>query len=170
MHIGDKPIVLISKDDVEDIDLENITSIDYSNLYGEAVTISALIAKVGIWKAQAEKNLGKAEFELDIYESAFKKKLRGEAQVSGGKFTIDGEDIKLTESSLKEAVILDHTFIEKQNEILELKHDAAVIDNLMWALQGKSSKLNNITMKVTPQEFVSELVEGKVNTIYIKKF
>ena len=39
---GDKTIVLIETEGDEEIFLDDITKIDYSNLYGEATTISAL--------------------------------------------------------------------------------------------------------------------------------
>ena len=58
---GDKTIVLHSPDTDEDIELDEITTINYSNLYGEAVTISALLNKVGMWKAEYERKAKEAK-------------------------------------------------------------------------------------------------------------
>ena len=57
----DKTIVLISSDEDEEINLEEVTTINYSNLYGEAVTISALLNKVGMWKADYERKAKEAK-------------------------------------------------------------------------------------------------------------
>ena len=57
----DKTIVLISPDADEEIYLEDITSINYSNLYGEVVTIPALLNKIGEWKAEYERKAREAK-------------------------------------------------------------------------------------------------------------
>jgi hypothetical protein len=44
-----------------------------------------------------------------------------------------------------------------------------MLDALQWAVQDKSKKLNNLLKPVTPTEFLNELVEGEVNSFFIKK-
>lgn len=169
IHLGEKPILLISKDFDEEIDLDQLTSIDYSNLYGEAVTVSALLNKVGMLKALAEKHYNESKLDCDIFEAQYKKDLRSEARTSGGTFVIDSIEIKLTEKSLEEAVLCNPLYKKKRKEIIESKKDLDLLDSLFWAISSKDKKLNNIVKSVTPEEFFSQLVEGKVNTITIKK-
>lgn len=95
--------------------------------------------------------------------------MRREANLSGGKFTIDGESVKLTEKSLEDAVILDVKYQTVSKEIIEAKRDLDMLDSLFWSVQDKSKKLNNILKPVTPEEFVSELIEGEINLLFIKK-
>ena len=47
IHLNDKPIVLIYGDLDEEINVDEITKIDYSNLYGESVTISVILNRIG---------------------------------------------------------------------------------------------------------------------------
>lgn len=170
VHIGDKTIVLLSRDFEEDIDLDSITSIDYSNLYGEAVTVSALLNKIGMLKSDAESCYAEEKLSCDIYEASLKKDYRAQALRKGGKVVIDGEEIKITDKSLEDLVFSDKEFQIKKRSVISAKRVLDYLDSIYWAIQAKDKKLNNILPKVTPQEFVNELIEGEINTFYIKKF
>ena len=56
-----------------------------------------------------------------------------------------------------------------QKTLVKKKKHLAEIDSLYWALQSKDRKLNNLVPKVTPEEFLDNLVEGEINTFIIKK-
>lgn len=169
VHIGNYPLILISKESDDNINIDELTSINYSNLYGEAATVSALLNKVGMWKSEAEAYYQTKVLERNVFEASLKKQLRREANLNGGKFILEGESIKLTEKSLEDAVILDIKYQEMSKEIIEAKRDLDMVDSLFWAIQDKSKKLNNILKPVTPEEFVSELIEGEINLLLIKK-
>ena len=165
VHFNDVPVTLVTNGFEDTVDIDKLTSIEYSNLYGEAVTVSALLNKVGLLRAEAEKKVAECKLEKEVYEAQTKKEWRREANRNGGKFTLaleDGEveEIKLSEKALDEALLLDEDY---QNLCI------AYIDALQWAVQDKSKKLNNLLKPVTPTEFLGELVEGKVNSFFIKK-
>ena len=42
VHFNDVPVTLVTNGFEETVDIDKLTSIDYSNLYGEAVTVSAV--------------------------------------------------------------------------------------------------------------------------------
>lgn len=169
IHIGEFPIALISEDFEETLDIDQICQIDYSNLYGEAVTIPALINKVGMMKSQAESDYSKAKLECEIYESKLRKSIRVESSKNSGKFLIGDDWVKLTEKSIDEAVYLDEEYQELRTILIDTKKNLDVLDSLYWAVGNKSKKLDNLVKQVTPSEFIDELVEGKVNTFLIKK-
>ncbi|NCB03017.1 MAG: hypothetical protein EOM67_12745, partial [Spirochaetia bacterium] len=52
--IGDKIIVLKQEEFDTDINMDDITQIQYDNLYGEIVTVSALMNRIGILKAMVD--------------------------------------------------------------------------------------------------------------------
>lgn len=170
IHVGVHPIVIHSEDINEELDLDRITSIDYSNLYGEAVTVSALLNKVGIWKAIAEKSYNESIIKRDYIEAEQRSLLRRQAINNAGKFTVEREEIKLTERALDEAILLDKRVQKAKKDVLECKKDLDLLDSLFWAVQDKSKKLNNLIKQVTPEEFIKELIEGEINTFIIKKF
>lgn len=169
VHFNDVPVTLVTNGFEETVDIDKLTSIDYSNLYGEAVTVSALLNKVGLLRAEAERAVSEKKLEKEVYEADMKKGWRREANRNGGKFTIEDEEIKLSEKALDEALLLDEDYQKLCLEYIEAQENFSVLDALQWSVQDKSKKLNNLLKPVTPQEFLSELVEGKVNSFLIAK-
>lgn len=169
VHVGDKPVVLVFSEFDDEINVDNITSIDYSNIYGEAVTVSALLNKVGMLKAEAERIYQEKKLDCDIFEANLKKDWRREAATEGGKFTVGDEMIKLTEKSLEDAVLIDKGFEIKKKNVIKSKRDVDLLDSLFWSVSSKDKKLNNLLKATTPKEFYDELIEGKINTFVIKK-
>lgn len=169
VHFNDVPVTLITNGFEDTVDIDRLTSIDYSNLYGEAVTVSALLNKVGLLRAEAERAVSEKKLEKEVYEADMKKGWRREANRNGGKFTIEDEEIKLSEKALDEALLLDEDYQKLCLEYIEAQKNFNVLDALQWSVQDKSKKLNNLLKPVTPQEFLGELVEGKVNSFLIAK-
>lgn len=169
VHFNDVPVTLQTNGFEDTVDIDRLTAIDYSNLYGEAVTVSALLNKVGLLRAEAERAVSEKKLEKEVYEADMKKGWRREANRNGGKFTIEDEEIKLSEKALDEALLLDEDYQKLCLEYIEAQKNFSVLDALQWSVQDKSKKLNNLLKPVTPQEFLSELVEGKVNSFLIAK-
>lgn len=68
-HFANVPVELETNGFDGRIDIDRLTSINYENLFGEAVTVSALLNKVGILRAEAEKAVAEKKLEKDIYEA-----------------------------------------------------------------------------------------------------
>ena len=51
------------------IDIDQLTSIDTGNLYVEAVTVSALLNKVGLLRAEAEQALAEKKLDMEVCET-----------------------------------------------------------------------------------------------------
>lgn len=160
IHLGDKPVLLKFKEFEDEVDVDKLTSIDYSNLYGEAVTCSALLNQIGLLKAEAEKTYAENKLEFDIYEAEIRKKIRKEYSSNG---------LKLTEKNLDEEVTLDKGWRVMKKNVIAAKRDLDFIDSLYWAIQSKDKKLSVLTKGVTPEELYNEIVEGTINNIVIKK-
>ena len=75
----------------------------------------------------------------------------------------------MSEKSLDEALYLDEAYQELCVEYIDAQKNFGMLDALQWAVQDKSKKLNNLLKPVTPTEFLNELVEGEVNSFFIKK-
>lgn len=169
IHIDDNPLELIMADFDSEINVDEITSIDYSNLFGEAVTISTLLNRIGILKARAEAIYAEKKLEFDIYEATQRKRLRREAAMNSNYFKVDDQQIKLTENSLEEAIIIDEGWQVNKKNVIKANETLEKINALYWALGSKDKKLSTIMKPVTPEEFFNEIIEGKVNGILIKK-
>lgn len=169
IHIDDNPIELVMADFDSEINVDEITSIDYSNLFGEAVTVSTLLNRIGILKARAEAIYAEKKLEFDIYEANQRKRLRREAAMNSNYFKVDDQQIKLTENSLEEAIIIDEGWQVNKKNVIKAQETLNKCDSIYWAVQSKDRKLSVIMKPTTPEEFMNELVEGKVNGIIIKK-
>lgn len=160
--IEDKLIVLKYKDfDSDGIDLDQITQIDYSNLFGEIVTISSLLNRIGILRAQVENILNDFKLETSIFESQKRKDIVRENLAIGNK--------KPSEGALDDEVNTNREVIAMRKHLNELQRDFNYIDAVYWAIQSKDKKLSVLMKGVTPEEFANGIVDGVVNTFYIKK-
>jgi hypothetical protein len=160
MHIDGKPVTMVFKNFEDDLDLDKLTSIDYSNLYGEAVTVPALMNQVGILKAEAEKIYASKKMELEVFEAELRQRIRKEATTTAQK---------ITENGVNESVEIDKGYQIKKKNMINSKYNLDVMDSLFWAISAKDKKLNNLVKGVTPSELIEELHEGTINNILIKK-
>lgn len=173
IHIGDRPITL-KHDDIEDVvNVDSLTKIDTSNIFGEAVTVTAAVNRVGLMKAEVESNLAGLKLDCRIYENNYRSNLRKQSSKSGGSYIIkvDSEEVsvKLTEKALETCYESEPEWIELKREIIRAERNFNSLDALYWAIQDKSKKLNGFISNTTPEEFVDGLIEGKVNGILISK-
>ena len=143
VHFNDVPVTLVTNGFEDTVDIDKLTSIEYSNLYGEAVTVSALLNKVGLLRAEAEKKVAECKLEKEVYEAQTKKEWRREANRNGGKFTLaleDGEveEIKLSEKALDEALLLDEDYQNLCIAYIDAQKNFSVLDALQLAVQDKA--------------------------------
>lgn len=153
----------------EEVDVDEICKIDYTNLFGESITVSALLNRIGLLRAEAEEISKRKKFEAEIYEAEIRKTFRRDSIENGGKIKIGEEYIKMTEKALDEAILLDKGYqIKMKNRFLSEKN-FQFMDSLFWSISDKSKKLNHMLPNLKPEEFENELIEGKINGFYLKK-
>jgi len=173
IHVGDKPITLEHENIDSTINVDDLTKIDTSNIFGEAVTISAAVNRIGLLKSEIEARMAHLKLERKIYEGTFKAKLRKQASNDSGYYTvkIDDEDvrIKATEKALETCFETDDKWIQLQRDFIKAEKNFNALSSLYWACQDKSRKLNGLVSGTTPEDFVAGMIEGKVNGILIRK-
>ncbi len=173
INVGGQEITLYHDNMDSSINVDDLTKIDVGNIYGDAVTISAAVNRIGLIKAEVEALVGETKLEYKIYEGQFKAKLRKQAANNGGFYTIriDNDDVKIkaTEKALETSFETDERWIELKKAFITAEKNFNSLSSLYWACQDKSRKLNTLVNGVTPSEFVSEMIEGKINGILIQK-
>jgi len=173
IHIGDNPIILEHADLDSTINVDDLTRIDTSNIFGEAVTISAAVNRIGLLKAEVEAVMAETKLEIKIFQGHFISKLRKQASEASGfyKVRVDNEDvkIKLTEKGLETSYETDPGWVKLQKKFIQAEKNFNALGSLYWAAQDKARKLNGLVSGTTPAEFISELIEGKINGILISK-
>lgn len=162
---GDRTITLVFREFDDEINIDELTAIDYSNLYNELLTIPTLMNRVGILKADADNRYAQEKLSLAIYEATQEERYRKEL------VTRSGDKVKpATVSQLANAVTLDQGVQLRRKKLIRLAKEAAYMDSLYWAVKSKEQKLNKIgeKMPLTPEDFEREITEGVWNGILIK--
>jgi len=154
----------------DEVDMDEWTTIDYSNLYAEMITIPALMNRVGILKAQAERSAAHTKLSCKIAEAEkwghYKKELKTVGAYANGAPKMQWA----TKDEIDAAVTLDEEIINQRKRVIRYDKEAGYLDALYWAVKAKEKKLDKIVegMRISPEDFEKELVEGKVNGIFIK--
>lgn len=173
IHVGSNPIILEHDNIDSTINVDDLTTIDTSNIFGEAVTISAAVNRIGLLKAEVEAKMAEAKLEEKIYVAGFISKLRKQASQNGGKYKIkvgkEDVEVKLTEKALDSSYETDKNWIELKNNYIKAEKNFNMLSSLYWACQDKSRKLNSLVNGTTPDDFVEGMIEGKINGILIQK-
>ena len=160
--VGDKIVTLTYNDWDTDIDIDQVTQIDYANLYGEIVTISAFYNRIGILKAEVDNTFEEYKLDCQVFESQVRKKFVSDRLSIGDK--------KPSEAVIDDEANTNPDVIKKRKRLAQLKRDCDYVNALYWAIQSKDRKLSVLMKSVTPEEFANSIIEGVVNSFHIKKF
>lgn len=164
---GDKIFKLHFQEFDTDIDIDSLTQIDYNNIYAELITISSLLNRIGIWKAEADNAYALAKLDTDIYEAKQSEYYRKSLKRT------ERDKVKWpTKDEVANAVTLDESVQNRRKRVLRLKKESEYIDATYWAVKDKAKKLDKISekMQLTPADFTRELITNKINGILIKAY
>lgn len=166
----DKIINLYFEEIDENIDIDELTVIDYNNLFAEIITIPALMNRVGLWKAESEAAYAECKLDINIYEAQtaeyFRRKLVTLETDTKGK----SKKKYPTKDEVDNSVMLDEQVQLRKKKLIRLQKEVAMMDSLYWAVKSKEMKLNKLieSANIVPEDFVGELVTKKWNGVLIK--
>jgi hypothetical protein len=166
--LPDKTVTLNFESFDTDLDLDDLTSIHYEDLYGELVTISTLLNKVGLLKADVEEAVKNHDFELSILRAEkmeyYRKQLTTERPYAKGV----GTKVEAPSGTeVENNVMMDQAYKIKYRQNITMHKNKEYVESLYWSLKSKDDKLNNLSKSVTPEEFQTGIITGKINTIMI---
>ena len=76
---------------------------------------------------------------------------------------------EIDDTSVEEELLTSKDYKIKKQEVYKAKKDFGILDALFWALQSKDKKLSVLLKGITPEDFEENIIEGKINEIFIKK-
>lgn len=162
IQIGGNTYKLIFDNFDEDVDIDSLLKIDYSNLIGELVTFPVILNRFGILLAEAESQVAENKLNMDVYEAKTKEKLRIElAEQNNGKAP--------TVEALNNAVVSNKAYQAMKRKYIEVVKTRDYINSIFWAVKDKSEKLNKLSLSIQPGDLSDSVIEGKVNNVLIKK-
>ena len=151
--------------------IDDLTLVDGSNLYGEAATISSVMVRVGLQKDELSKMDASLKYKVRQLENDITTSKRVEAHKNSNKYsmTVGGEVIyvKATEKALDTCFMSDPEWKKGMSELIELEGDLAKFETLYWGVKSKDKKLNNFMSGVNPDYFSERCIEGTYNGITI---
>lgn len=162
IQIGNKSYKLLFDDFDEDVDIDSLLKIDYSNLIGELTTFPVILNRFGILLAEAESQVAETKLNMDVYEAKTKEKLRVElAEQNNGKSP--------TVEALNNAVVSNKAYQAMKRKYIEVVKTRDYINSIFWAVKDKSEKLNKLSLSIHPGDLSDSVIEGKVNSVLIKR-
>lgn len=161
-------VKLLFPDFSTEIDVDEITSIDYHNLFAEIITIPALMNRVGLWKAEADNMYDAYKLEVEVKEAQlyeyYSRNLIEDRINSSGT----SQKKYPTGDTLNSAIARDELRVNMRKKLIRLKKEADYLDSFYWSVKSKETKLNNLSHTLTPEDMQVDLVDKKFNDILIK--
>ena len=162
IQIGGNTYKLIFDNFDEDVDIDSLLKIDYSNLIGELVTFPVILNRFGILLAEAESQVAETKLNMDVYEAKTKERLRIElAEQNNGKAP--------TVEALNNAVLSNKAYQAMKRKYIEVVKTRDYINSIFWAVKDKSEKLNKLSLSIQPGDLSDSVIEGRVNNVLVKK-
>lgn len=146
----------------EDIDIDSLLKIDYSNLIGEIITFPVIVNRFGNLLAEAESQVAEKKLTLEVFEAKLKERLRNQlSEQNGGK--------NPSVDQLNTAVLTEKSFQAMKKGFIESQKNRDYIQSIFWSAKDKSGKLDKLSLSIQPGDINESLISGKVNNIVIKK-
>ena len=162
IQIGGNTYKLIFDNFDEDVDIDSLLKIDYSNLIGELVTFPVILNRFGILLAEAESQVAETKLNMDVYEAKTKERLRIElAEQNNGKAP--------TVEALNNAVVSNKAYQAMKRKYIEVVKTRDYINSIFWSVKDKSEKLNKLSLSIQPGDLSDSVIEGRVNNVLVKK-
>lgn len=162
IQIGNKSFKLMFEDFDEELDIDSLLKIDYSNLIGEIITFPVIVNRFGILLAEAESQAAEAKLNLEVFEAKTKERLRIElAERNGGKSP--------TVEALNNAVVSNKAYQAMRKKLIEAQKTRDYINSIFWSSKDKSDKISILlkSSEITLENSVS--LDKEINGVYIKK-
>jgi len=162
IQVKDKSYKLLFDNFDEDMEVDSLLKIDYSNLIGELITFPVIVNRFGNLLAEAESQVSEAKLNLEIFEAKTKEKLRIElAAQNGGR--------NPTVENLNNAVVSNKAYQALRRKMIEVQKNRDYINSIFWSAKDKSEKLNKLSLSIQSSELSDSVIEGRVNNVLIKR-
>lgn len=161
VKIGDKTYTLLIRPFDEDVEVDDLLRIDYSNLIGEMVTFPVVVNRIGIMLAEAESAVSERKLNLEILEAKTKERLRIQLAESNGKAP--------TVEALNNAVIQEPAYQAMRKSLINAQKTRDYLNSVFWSAKDKSNKLDRLSLTIQAGDIPEEVIEGRVNNVIIRR-
>lgn len=161
IQVGETTYKLLFDDFDEDMDIDSLLKIDYSNIIGELVTFPVIVNRFGNLLAEAESKVSESKLNLEVFEAKTKERLRNElAEANGGK--------NPTVEALNNALLMNKSYQALRKQFIEVQKTRDYINSIFWSAKDKSDKISTL-LKSSEITLETELMENRINGVLIKR-
>ena len=161
IQIGENTYQLRFDEFDEEMDIDALLRIDYTNLIGEMVTFPVIVNRFGNMLAEAESKVAEVKLNIDILEAKLKERFRIElSEANGGK--------NPTVDALNNSILLDKAYQVMRKKYVETQKQRDYINSIFWSCKDKSDKIS-ILVKSSDITMNTDLSEAKINNVLVKK-
>lgn len=160
VKIGDKTYTLLIKAFDDEIEIDDLLRIDYSNLIGEMVTFPVIVNRIGIMLAEAESAVSERKLNLEVFEAKMKERLRTQLAETNGKAP--------TVEALNNAVLQESAYQTMRKSLINAQKTRDYLNSIFWSSKDKSDKISALMRNYEIGEEV-DLSEQRINNVLIKK-
>lgn len=157
-NFGERVISFKVGDFEEDLDLDKLLKIDYSNLFAEIVTFPVVVNRLGLLAAEMDNLVKNAKLNLDVFEAKERNRIRSNWE-GAKKPTIDEVDSSL---------ICNPKYILKTKNYNELIRDKEYLYVVYQSAKDKSEKLNKLSLQIKPGDMDESIIQNQINKVYFK--
>ncbi len=162
IQVGETTYKLLFDDFDEDMDIDSLLKIDYSNIIGELVTFPVIVNRFGNLLAEAESKVSESKLNLEVFEAKTKERLRNElAEANGGK--------NPTVEALNNALLMNKSYQALRKQFIEIQKTRDYVNSIFWSAKDKTSKIEKLSLTVQNGDIPDSVIEGRVNNVLIKK-
>jgi hypothetical protein len=139
--VGDgKQVTLRWREFNEEVDLDKILVIDYTELIAETLTFPVIMNKFGFLLADIQNKLSSAKVDFEVFEAKKKQEIRNEFVEQGSKFTINQVD---------EALVQDKVWQIKKKQLIKTQKNLDYVNSVYWSAKEKLTLLQKISVNIT---------------------
>lgn len=145
----------------EEVDIDDLLKIDYSNIVGEMVTFPVIVNRVGIMLAEAESSVSEKKLNLEVFEAKTKERLRTELAETNGKAP--------TVEALNNAVLQESAYQTMRKSLIKAQKTRDYLNSIFWSMKDKSNKLDRLSLTIQNDDIPEQVLEGRVNSVTVKR-
>lgn len=161
VKIGDKTYTLLIKAFDDDVEVDDLLQIDYSNLIGELVTFPVIVNRIGIMLAEAESAVSEKKLNLEVFEAKMKERLRTQlAEINGKAPTVE---------ALNNAVLQEPSYQAMRKNLINAQKTRDYLNSVFWSAKDKSNKLDRLSLTIQAGDIPEEVLEGRVNSVILRR-
>ncbi len=161
VKIGDKTYTLLIKAFDDEVEVDDLLQIDYSNLIGELVTFPVIVNRIGIMLAEAESAVSEKKLNLEVFEAKMKERLRTQLAETNGKAP--------TVEALNNAVLQEPSYQAMRKGLINAQKTRDYLNSVFWSAKDKSNKLDRLSLTIQAGDIPEEVLEGRVNSVILRR-